>query len=120
MVLLGLLAAGRGDPALLFMVATIGNTLGSVVNWVLGRGIDTLQSRRWFPVTPAQYEQAGRTFRRYGVWTLLFAWLPVVGDAFTIFAGAARVRLGLFVVLVALGKAARYAAVIAGSLWAMS
>ncbi|RWA75416.1 MAG: DedA family protein [Mesorhizobium sp.] len=116
-VLLGLMAAGRGDPALLFAVATIGNTLGSVVNWILGRGIDTLQSRRWIPITPGQYEQAGRMFRRYGVWTLLFAWLPVVGDAFTVVAGAARVPLGLFVVLVALGKAARYAAVIAGGWW---
>jgi membrane protein YqaA with SNARE-associated domain len=119
-VLLGLLAAGRGDPALLLAVATIGNTLGSVVNWILGRGIDTLRSRRWFPVTPRQYEQAGRMFRRYGAWTLLFAWLPVVGDAFTVVAGAARVPLGLFVVLVGLGKAARYAAIVAGSLWAMS
>ncbi|RTM09227.1 MAG: DedA family protein [Hyphomicrobiales bacterium] len=119
-VLLGLLAAGRGDPVLLFTVATIGNTLGSVVNWILGRGIDRLQSRRWFPVTAGHYEQAGQMFRRYGAWTLLFAWLPVVGDAFTVVAGAARVRLALFVVLVALGKAARYAAVVAGGLWAMS
>lgn len=118
-VLLGLLAAGRGDPALLFAVATTGNTLGSMVNWILGRGIDTLQSRRWFPVTSGQYEQAGRTFRRYGAWTLLFAWLPVVGDAFTVVAGAARVPLGLFVLLVGLGKAARYAAVVLGTLWAM-
>lgn len=116
-VLLGLLAAGRGDPVLLFTVATIGNTLGSVVNWILGLGIDRLQSRRWFPVTPAQYMRSGRMFRRYGVWTLLFAWLPVVGDAFTVVAGAARVPLGLFVVLVALGKAARYAALIVGGLW---
>ncbi len=119
-VLLGLLAAGRGDPALLFAVATIGNTLGSVVNWILGRGIDTLQNGRWFPVTPEQYEQAGRMFRRYGAWTLLFAWLPFIGDAFTVVAGAARVHFGSFVVLVALGKAARYAAVVLGSLWAMN
>jgi len=119
-VLLGLLAAGRGDPALLSAVATLGNTLGSVMNWALGRGVHTLQSKPWFPVTDKQYEQASGAFRRYGAWTLLFAWLPVVGDAFTVVAGAARVRLGLFVVLVALGKAARYAAVILGSLWAMS
>lgn len=117
-VLAGLVAAGRGDPLLLLAVATVGNTLGSVVNWILGRGIDTLQSRRWFPVTPGQYEQASRMFRRFGAWTLLFAWLPVVGDAFTIAAGVARVNLGVFVALVALGKAARYAAIIAGGLWA--
>ncbi|MBN9250758.1 MAG: DedA family protein [Mesorhizobium sp.] len=119
-VLAGLLATGRGDPALLFVVATIGNTLGSVMNWFLGRGIDTLRNRRWFPVTREHYERASRAFRRFGAWTLLFAWLPVVGDAFTIAAGAARMHLGVFVVLVALGEAARYAVIIAGGLWAMT
>lgn len=98
-VLVGLLATGRGDPALLFTVATIGNTLGSVVNWILGRGIDALRSKQWIPITPRQFERASRMFRRCGAWTLLFAWLPVVGDAFTVMAGAARVRLALFVVL---------------------
>lgn len=119
-MLAGLIVAGRGDPGLLLVVATIGNTLGSVVNWVLGRGIDSLRNRRWFPVTADRYEQASRIFRRFGEWTLLFAWLPVVGDAFTIAAGAARVNLGVFVVLVAIGKAARYAVVVAGGLWAMA
>ncbi|RUW60686.1 YqaA family protein [Mesorhizobium sp. M7A.F.Ca.US.008.03.1.1] len=116
-VLVGMLASGRADPALLLAVATVGNTLGSVLNWVLGRGIDTLQTRRWFPISGDQYERASRTFRRYGAWTLLFAWLPIVGDAFTVAAGAARVHLGLFVVLVAIGKAARYAAIVAGGMW---
>lgn len=119
-VLAGLIVAGRGDPGLLLVVATIGNTLGSVVNWVLGRGIDSLRNRRWFPVTADRYEQASRIFRRFGEWTLLFAWLPVVGDAFTIAAGAARVNLGVFVLLVATGKAARYAVIVAGGLWAMA
>jgi membrane protein YqaA with SNARE-associated domain len=117
-VLAGLIVSGRCDPWLLLAVATIGNTLGSVVNWILGRGIGTLRTRRWFPVSPGRYEQASRTFRRFGEWTLLFAWLPVVGDAFTIAAGAARVNLGVFVALVALGKAARYAVIVAGGLWA--
>ena len=117
-VLAGLIVSGRCDPWLLLAVATIGNTLGSVVNWILGRGIDSLRTRRWFPVGSERYEQASRTFRRFGEWTLLFAWLPVVGDAFTIAAGAARVNLGVFVALVAIGKAARYAVIVAGGLWA--
>ncbi|TIX44310.1 MAG: DedA family protein [Mesorhizobium sp.] len=116
-VLAGLIAGGRGDPVLLLAVATIGNTLGSVVNWMLGRGIDTLQSRRWFPITRERYQRASRSFRRFGAWLLLFAWLPVVGDAFTVAAGAARMHLGIFVMLVALGKAARYAVIVAGGLW---
>ena len=117
-VLAGMIVSGCGDPALLLTVATIGNTLGSVVNWVLGRGIDGLRNRRWFPVTADRYEQACRTFRRFGEWTLLFAWLPVVGDALTLAAGAARVNLAVFVALVATGKAARYAVIVAGGLWA--
>jgi membrane protein YqaA with SNARE-associated domain len=63
--------------------------------------------------------QASRAFRRFGEWTLLFAWLPVVGDAFTIAAGAARVNLGVFVALVAIGKAARYAVIVVGGLWVL-
>ena len=117
-VLAGLIVSGRGDPWLLLVVATIGNTLGSVVNWVLGRGIDGLHNRRWFPVATDRYEQACRTFRRFGEWTLLFAWLPVVGDALTLAAGAARVNLGVFVALVATGKAARYVVIVAAGLWA--
>jgi len=119
-VLAGLVAAGRGDPTLLLVVATIGNTLGSAVNWLLGRGIDALQDRRWFPVSRERYDQASRIFRRFGAWTLLFAWLPLVGDAFTLAAGAARIHFGLFLALVAVGKAARYAAVVAAGLWAMT
>lgn len=118
LVLLGLLAAGRGDPTLLVVVATIGNTAGSVVNWAIGRGVEVLHGRRWFPVSRERYEKAGSLFRRYGLWTLPFAWLPIMGDALTVAAGAARVSLWLFVVLVGSGKAARYAAIVAGQAWA--
>ena len=117
-VLAGLVAAGQGDPMLLLGVATVGNTLGSAVNWLLGRGIDALRDRGGFPGSRERYDQASRTFRRFGAWTLLFAWLPLVGDAFTLVAGAARMHFGLFLALVALGKAARYTAVVAAGLWA--
>lgn len=119
LVLLGLLAAGRGDPVLLIAVATIGNTAGSVVNWAIGCGAELLHGRRWFPVSRERYEQASSLFRRYGVWTLLFAWLPVIGDALTVAAGAARVGLWRFVALVGFGKAARYLAIAAGHAWAI-
>jgi membrane protein YqaA with SNARE-associated domain len=116
-VLAGLLATRTGDPLALFLVATVGNTLGSVVNWLLGRGIARFRERPWFPVSPQRYDAASRQFARYGVWSLLFAWLPVVGDALTLVAGALRVRLLPFVVLVAIGKAARYAMILAGFAW---
>ena len=119
LVLVGLLAAGRGDPAWLLIVATVGNTAGSVVNWAIGRGIEALRGSRWFPVSAENYEQASRVFRRYGLWTLPFAWLPIIGDALTVVAGAARVGIRRFVLLVGIGKAVRYAAIVVGQSWAM-
>ena len=59
-------------------------------------------------------DRAEAWFQRYGVWSLLLAWLPVVGDALTVIAGALRVRMSVFLILVTMGKGARYAAVMAG------
>ena len=92
--------------------ASIGNTLGAMVNWVLGRYLEHFKGRRWFPVSEKQLRKAQHWFNRYGVWTLLLAWLPLVGDPLTVVAGVMRVRLWLFTVLVGLGKSARYALVI--------
>jgi membrane protein YqaA with SNARE-associated domain len=106
--LIMLLALGRGDAGLLVVVATAGNVLGSCVNWVLGRFVSTFRDRRWFPVDEQSYERAAAWFRRYGVWSLLLSWLPIIGDPLTAVAGALRVGFRRFVVLVSVGKAARY------------
>ncbi len=111
-VLAGLVAARGFDAAVLWAVATVGNTLGAVVNWALGRFCRHWQDHRWFPVKPAELDRAGRWFARYGSWSLLFAWVPVVGDPLTVAAGLLRVNFGWFLALVAVGKAGRYAAVI--------
>jgi membrane protein YqaA with SNARE-associated domain len=116
-VFAGLLAAGAGNPFALFLIATAGNTLGSVVNYLLGRGVEHFRDRPWFPVSPARYEQARRQFTRYGLWSLLFAWLPVIGDPLTLVAGALRVRFLPFLLLVAAGKAMRYATIAGGVAW---
>jgi membrane protein YqaA with SNARE-associated domain len=92
----------------LIAVATIGNTLGSVVNWGMGLGIERFKNRRWFPVSETQLERAKYHYGRWGRWCLLFAWLPVVGDAFTVLAGVLKERLWVFVALVGLGKLFRY------------
>lgn len=116
-VLAGLLGLGHESWALLLGVATIGNTLGAVVNWGLGCGIEHYQDRRWFPVKPAQLEKAKSHYLRWGRWCLFFSWLPVVGDAFTVLAGVLRERLWVFVAIVGAGKLARYlvvAAAVAG------
>lgn len=101
----------------LSVVATAGNTLGSLVNWAIGRGIARFRDRPWFPVNEQRYQAASRHFAKYGLWSLLFAWLPLIGDALTVVAGALSVPLGRFLALVAIGKAARYAMVIGGVGW---
>lgn len=107
----GAIAAGA-DPMLTLVSASTGNTLGAVLNWTIGRYLLHFQDRRWFPVKPAQLVRAQGWFQRYGVYSLLLAWLPVVGDPLTFIAGIMRVRLVLFVLLVGAGKTARYAVVI--------
>jgi len=102
-----------GEPAgLLLAVAAVGNTLGSVVNWVLGRYLLHFQHKKWFYFKPEQIEKMQAWFRRYGVWSLLLAWMPVGGDPLTLVAGIMRVNLWLFIVLVGIGKTLRYVAVI--------
>lgn len=115
--LLALLARGQGDPALLVVVATVGNVLGSSVTWVLGRFFSHLRDRPWFPVGREAYNRAIGWFGRYGVWSLLLSWVPVVGDAITLVAGLLRIRLLPFLLLVSIGKAARYAAILAAFAW---
>lgn len=114
LLLAGLSASGSYDVGLLLLVATVGNVLGSALNWALGRYLMHFQDRRWFPVKPRMVERATAWFRRFGAWSLLFAWLPIVGDPLTLVAGILRVDLRLFLLLVTVGKAGRYAALVAG------
>jgi len=105
------------EHALLFLaVASIGNTLGSVVNWGLGLALVHFQDRRWFPFKPGQVDAARKRYARYGYWSLLLSWAPIVGDPLTLVAGVMKEPLWRFVLLVAVAKTARYAAV----LWAAS
>lgn len=106
-----------GDPYVLVLVATLGNTLGAVVNWLLGLFLLRFRERRWFYFNQAQIEKAQAWFQRYGFWSLLFAWLPIVGDALTLIAGVMRVRLWLFLLLVATGKALRYILIVFFANW---
>jgi membrane protein YqaA with SNARE-associated domain len=103
------------DVGTLLLVATVANTLGSGVGWILGRWFAGLAGRRWFPASPAQLERASQWFGRYGVWALALAWVPIVGDALTVVAGGLRVNLGIFMALVGLGKGLRYVAVLYGA-----
>lgn len=109
--LVAALAAG-GAVHWLLAVATLGNTLGALVNWALGRLMERFRDRRWFPVDAKQLERAQAWFRRYGVWSLLLAWAPLIGEPLTVIAGAMRVHVVPFLILVAAGKAVRYAVLV--------
>jgi len=116
LVLVGLLLSGDYPWPVLLAVATVGNVLGAVVNWALGRFFIHFRDRRWFPVKPATYARVERWYARYGVWSLLFAWLPIGGDPLTVVAGAMRTNLVLFLVLVTAGKLGRYSVLVAATL----
>lgn len=115
-VLFALLRDG-GDPLVLVLIATAGNTLGAVVNWFLGLNLRRFQGRRWFYFSPEKIDKAQHWFQRYGFWSLLLAWLPIGGDALTLIAGIFRIRLWLFLLLVGSGKALRYVSVVYLSAW---
>lgn len=100
------------NPWVLWATATAGNSIGAAVNWVLGRYLLQFQDRRWFPFPANKLSRAQQWFQRFGVWSLLLAWLPIGGDALTFIAGVMRVRFPIFFVLTAIGKGARYAVVI--------
>ncbi|UIN53695.1 MULTISPECIES: YqaA family protein [Pseudomonas] len=107
-VLVGLLVSDRYWLWGLLAVATLGNVLGSLVNWWLGRGLERFQDRRWFPVSRKHMERARVHYQRYGHWSLLFSWLPVIGDPLTLIAGVMREPLGRFLLIVTIAKGARY------------
>ncbi|AZN99824.1 DedA family protein [Mesorhizobium sp. M9A.F.Ca.ET.002.03.1.2] len=112
--LAGLLATGSFSPAMLVLVASIGNVLGSAVNWGLGRGVERFRDSPWFPLRPATLNRATTWYRRYGRWSLLLSWMPIVGDPLTVVAGILREPLWSFVAIVALAKVSRYL-VVAGA-----
>jgi len=107
-VLVGLLLSGNYNLWLLQGIATLGNVLGSVVNWWLGRWVEHFKQRRWFPVNDEQLEKARNHYERWGHWTLLLSWVPIIGDPLTLVAGVMREPLWRFLLLVTLAKSVRY------------
>jgi len=108
LVLSGLLLAGKQPVWALIAVASTGNILGSVVNWLMGRYVHRFSGRLWFPVKLEQLDKAESWYRKYGRWSLLLSWAPVIGDPLTLVAGLLREPLWSFVLLVTLAKTGRY------------
>ena len=108
LTLAGLISTSNYDDLLLLVVASFGNVLGSVFNWGLGFYARNLTIKKWFPFKETQIERSSKWFSKFGKWSLLFAWVPIVGDPLTFVAGLLRVRFLDFIILVAIGKVSRY------------
>lgn len=96
----------------LWLVATAGNTLGSLVNVALGRYARRFQDRRWFPASSAQLARAEGWYHRAGEASLLLSWLPIIGDPLTVVAGVLRLPWWRALVWIAVAKGARYGVVL--------
>ena len=110
--LLAMAALTDHSTMTLLVVASVGNILGSVLNYWLGRMALQYQDRKWFPASPATLAKAQDWFERWGLWSVLLAWVPIIGDPITVAAGVMRMHFILFVLLVSLSKVARYVAVL--------
>jgi membrane protein YqaA with SNARE-associated domain len=116
-VLIALLDQGH-DVFFLWLIATCGNTLGSCINYAIGYWASGYIINKYHDTR--SWQQGQRLYNRYGVWSLLLAWLPIIGDPITLIAGLAQTNFKLFVLLVSLGKGARYAVLIALTQWALN
>ena len=96
----------------LIAVATIGNTLGSIVNWWLGRLSEKIKNKSWFPLSEHELLKSEKYYRKYGRYSLLLCWVPFIGDPITIVAGVMREPLWSFVILVTIAKCSRYVFVV--------
>lgn len=107
-VLLGLLVQGEQSEVVLIAVASLGNILGSCVNWYLGLKIEHYKNKKWFPVSADKMLKAQKTYQKYGYWSLLLSWVPIIGDPITLIAGLLKENLVRFLLMVSIAKIGRY------------
>ena len=108
LTLVGLMNSGSYNSYLLISIASLGNILGSVFNWLLGYYLLKYLNKKWFPFKKKQIDQASIWFKKFGIWSLFFAWVPIVGDPLTFLAGILKVKFYIFIALVSIGKILRY------------
>ena len=108
LVLSTMLLTDSFDKYLLLVVASFGNILGSSVNWYLGKKILIFKDKKWVPANERQIAKGEIYFKKYGIWSLLLAWVPIIGDPLTIVAGLLRVKFFTFLILISISKISRY------------
>jgi len=107
-VLVGLLLQEKYWVSILLLSASIGNILGSCVNWHLGIKIEQYKDRKWFPVSERQMLKAERIYQKYGYWSLLLSWVPIIGNPITLISGLLKEKFTRFLFMVSLAKIGRY------------
>jgi membrane protein YqaA with SNARE-associated domain len=101
----------KHDPVLAVALASVGNYLGACTTYAIGIYGGPLLVRKVLRIDEAAEQRADRLYARYGSWSLLFSWLPVIGDPLCLVGGLLKVRFTRFSLLVFAGKLARYATV---------
>ncbi|WP_293267353.1 VTT domain-containing protein [Neptunomonas sp.] len=101
-----LVSDGDISPWVLIGVATVGNTLGGVITYAMGRLVAIRYPFKL--LDKGKYQRAKRWFDKVGCSILLLSWLPVVGDPLCFVAGWMRVNAFIGIICIALGKAVRY------------
>ena len=107
-VLAGILILGEYSAILLIGVATLGNVLGSCVNWWLGVQVEKYKDKKWFPVSETKLSQAQKLYQQYGSPILLLSWIPVIGDPITLMSGVLKEKFITFFIIVFIAKLLRY------------
>ena len=112
-----LISFNKYNNLLLLIFASAGNILGSVFNWICGYYVNILLKKKWFPIKKDKIDKGSEIFNKYGKWSLLFSWLPLVGDPITFVAGTLRFPLIPFLILVSIGKVGRYLLIYISIIW---
>ena len=115
-----LLSINEYNSLLLLIAASTGNILGSVFNWICGYYAAYFIQKKWFPINQNQINKATNFFLKYGKWSLLLAWVPFIGDPLTFVAGTLRYSFLPFLLLVSIGKIARYLMIYFSALWTIN
>jgi membrane protein YqaA with SNARE-associated domain len=115
-----LLSLEKYNHFILFVVASVGNVLGSLFNWICGFYINFFIKKSWFPINNKIIDRGNKLFTKYGKWSLLISWFPFVGDPITFAAGTLRYPIIPFLVLVSIGKVGRYLIIYLSIIWAFN
>ena len=115
-----LLSLEKYNHFILFVVASVGNVLGSLFNWICGFYINFFIKKSWFPINNKIIDRGNKLFKKYGKWSLLISWFPLIGDPITFAAGTLRYPIIPFLVWVSIGKVGRYLIIYLSIIWAFN